>query len=258
MSNYSKITDFTTKDSTNALIEGVDFDNEFTAVATASATKADKAVPATANSIAGLDSAGNLYDTTIESADLIEALAKQVDTGMVLPYVGSSAPTGWLDCDGASYATATYSDLFALMGYDFGGSGANFNVPDMRGRTAVGNDNIGGVSADVVTDAQADSMGGEAGTEEFTLTTNELPASGVGFTTGSDGAHTHGLRVLIRAIDGSGADGDGSVKSSEGYDAGYIQSAGAHTHTGTTDNLGSGAALSLLQPSLFMNYIIKT
>ncbi|NIV28781.1 MAG: hypothetical protein GWN58_04480, partial [Anaerolineae bacterium] len=54
MSDYTKITDFTAKDAAEAIIEGADFDSEFNAIATSSASKTDKAVPATANSVAGL------------------------------------------------------------------------------------------------------------------------------------------------------------------------------------------------------------
>jgi hypothetical protein len=44
---------------------------------------------------------------------------------------GTSLPTGWLLCDGASVLKATYPDLFDAIGYDYGGSGTNFNLPDI-------------------------------------------------------------------------------------------------------------------------------
>lgn len=59
-------------------------------------------------------------------------------TGSVQAFAGSGLPTGWLWCDGGSYDTTTYSDLFNAIGYTYGGSGANFQVPDMRDRSAVG------------------------------------------------------------------------------------------------------------------------
>ena len=43
---------------------------------------------------------------------------------------GSTAPTGWWICDGASKNKNTYTDLFAAIDYNFGGSGDNFNLPD--------------------------------------------------------------------------------------------------------------------------------
>ena len=61
-----------------------------------------------------------------------------VPTGAILPYGGSSAPTDYLLCDGTSYTTASRLALFNIIGYAYGGSGANFNVPDMRQRFPLG------------------------------------------------------------------------------------------------------------------------
>jgi microcystin-dependent protein len=58
--------------------------------------------------------------------------------GMVSPYAGSSAPTGWLLCDGSSVSTTTYASLFAVVAYTYGGSGATFKLPDLRARTPIG------------------------------------------------------------------------------------------------------------------------
>jgi hypothetical protein len=54
--------------------------------------------------------------------------------GTIVPCGTSGALPRTLLCDGTSYTTAAYPALFAAIGYSFGGSGANFNVPDFRGR----------------------------------------------------------------------------------------------------------------------------
>jgi hypothetical protein len=54
--------------------------------------------------------------------------------------VSGPANPNWLDCDGNSYPTATYPALFAVIGYTFGGSGANFSVPFLGGLLPVGED----------------------------------------------------------------------------------------------------------------------
>jgi microcystin-dependent protein len=72
------------------------------------------------------------FDTDWENAAAGEL------TGVVKMYAGSSAPAGYLLCDGSSYSTSTYAALFSVIGYTFGGSGNNFNVPDMRGRVPIG------------------------------------------------------------------------------------------------------------------------
>jgi len=51
--------------------------------------------------------------------------------GSILLFGDSNAPTGFLVCDGASYATASYPELHNVIGYTYGGSGANFNVPNI-------------------------------------------------------------------------------------------------------------------------------
>lgn len=78
-----------------------------------------------------------------------------VPTGAVFYFAAAAAPAGYLVCDGASYATATYPDLFAITGYTFGGAGATFNVPNLTGQFVRG---VGGNSAALGV-TQADSIG---------------------------------------------------------------------------------------------------
>ncbi|MBK8396742.1 MAG: tail fiber protein [Leptospiraceae bacterium] len=66
--------------------------------------------------------------------------------GTISAYGGSSAPTGWLLCDGTSVSQTTYADLYAVIGCNFGCSGANFSLPDLRGRFLRGRD--GGAGRD--------------------------------------------------------------------------------------------------------------
>ena len=76
-------------------------------------------------------------------------MARAIVTKISLPaaslcdYAGTTAPFGWLMCDGSSVSTTTYSVLFAAIGYAYGGAGASFNLPDYRGRFARYNDNMG-------------------------------------------------------------------------------------------------------------------
>ena len=56
--------------------------------------------------------------------------------GMIAPFAGLSAPTGWLACQGQAVSQTTYAALFAAIGttWDIGGEGAgNFRLPDLRG-----------------------------------------------------------------------------------------------------------------------------
>jgi microcystin-dependent protein len=60
------------------------------------------------------------------------------ETGTVRKFAMSGIPSGWLECDGTSKATATYPDLFGVIGYTYGGGGASFNVPDIKNRKVKG------------------------------------------------------------------------------------------------------------------------
>ena len=61
-----------------------------------------------------------------------------VVTGMIAMWATATAPTGYVLCNGASLDTTTYANLFAVIGYTFGGSSANFNVPDYRNNFPIG------------------------------------------------------------------------------------------------------------------------
>lgn len=66
--------------------------------------------------------------------------------GCVIPFAGAAAPTGWLLCQGQAISRTTYAQLFSVIGTTYGsGDGkTTFNLPDMRGRVAVGSDaNLG-------------------------------------------------------------------------------------------------------------------
>lgn len=69
--------------------------------------------------------------------------------GVIFPFGGTTAPAGFLMCDGASYSRTAYASLFAVIGTAFGdGDGSTtFNVPDLRGEFLRGLDGGRGVDA---------------------------------------------------------------------------------------------------------------
>lgn len=59
--------------------------------------------------------------------------------GVVLPYAGAKAPTGWLCCDGSSVDIAKFPALFSIIGNTYGGDGiTKFALPDLSGRMVFG------------------------------------------------------------------------------------------------------------------------
>lgn len=96
-------------------------------------------------------------------------LAAAVPTGVMLDFAGTVAPNGYALCDGTSYATTgAMANLFAVIGYAWGGSGANFNVPDFRGRGVIG--------AGAGTGLTARTLAATGGEETHVLAVAELSA----------------------------------------------------------------------------------
>ena len=110
-----------------------------------------------------------------------EPAAFSVEVGTLIPYVGTSAPTGYLLCDEQAVNRTTYSALFAIIGTTFGvGDGSTtFNLPDTKSRALIGNGTGGGLTARSVADV--------GGFETHLLTEAEMAS------------HTH----IEKAINGS-------------------------------------------------------
>lgn len=60
--------------------------------------------------------------------------------GEIKALAGATVPAGWLVCDGRALNRIDFSSLFAAIGTTWGnGDGSTtFNIPDLRGRTAIG------------------------------------------------------------------------------------------------------------------------
>lgn len=59
-----------------------------------------------------------------------------LNAGSVILFAGLTTPANALDCDGAVYDTSAQPDLFAVLGYRFGGSGSTFQVPNLAAPAA--------------------------------------------------------------------------------------------------------------------------
>ena len=177
------------------------------------------------------------------SNNLAGSLGNQtVATGTIVPWTVSSAPTGYLECDGSAVSRSTYSALFALIGttYGAGDGSSTFTLTDLKDRVVYGKSSSVSL-ASTGGSATVTSSGTNAGTA---LSTAQLPS------------HTHSTEIQ-QAQFGTGsetrvAQGGGANISLQTYTSASTGSGDTHTHT------FSGDSQSTLQPYLCLKFMIKT
>jgi microcystin-dependent protein len=176
---------------------------------------------------------------------------------------------GWVLCDGSLLSIVTYADLFAVIGFTYGGSeGENqFAVPDARGRTLAAAGSGSGLTTR--------SIGESVGNESHVLTTEELPAHSHTATANSAGSHSHtyndayyaeafGTAINGNSVYGTSGDNDTDnqfrFRTADGgwsYSASDINTSTVadHTHTIQLTTTGESSAVSLFQPTLFIGNV---
>ena len=134
------------------------------------------------------------YDGT----EWVSANITQVPIGTIAPYGGSSAPTGWLLCDGLAVSRTTYSDLYAAIGnaWGYGDNSTTFNLPDLRGRFLRGVDAGTGRDPDAAT-RLISNTGGNTGDAVGTIESQALLAHNHAIT---DPGHTHNVDPANTAL----------------------------------------------------------
>lgn len=182
--------------------------------------------------VAGTDVVNRDYVNTEDASNLVSANAytdsqisaippppPSVPAGAIMSFGGAAAPTGWLMCDGSAYSSVTYPDLFAAIGPTFG-----TNTPDLRGRVAAGPD------------------GGAGRLVNFSA----VLGAGAGSDTQTPHTHTYSGNTSVAHSPSSAEGGNG--------DREWVDH--AHSYSGTTSANSTG--LGKVQPTMILNYIIKT
>lgn len=172
-------------------------------------------------------------------------------SGVTVDFMGATVPSGWLLCDGSAVLRTAYPALFTAIG-TINADGTTFNLPDLRGRSTSGRDDMGGTAANRITNVVGGSgisgttLGAVGGLETVILSVAQLPS--------------HGHQVLNNPTGTIGA-----IAACAGF-AG-VAAAGAlsyvNTGAGSAGNpviqpSGSGSAHQNMQPTLITNKIIKT
>lgn len=192
--------------------------------------------------------------------------------GALVPYagdIGNGLYPGYLICQGQNASTLIYPDLFAVLGYKYGGSGTAFTLPDMRVRVPVGFH---------ATNPPFDTLGNIGGTRNSVVPDHAhnigVHTHGMKTHTHTMGNHTHGAGTLgfaQRTAAGSAA--GAAVGNSTVFGTGAVSGAtagpGVNTTSGPDDNntgtpssdptanAGVDGSDKNLQPYIVLNYLIR-
>jgi microcystin-dependent protein len=166
--------------------------------------------------------------------------------GQVIMFGGNFAPAGWMTCSGQLLPISEYETLFNLIGTTYGGDGqSTFGLPDLQGRVPIHNGQGSGLSNYVI--------GQKAGTENVTLTTQQLPQ------------HNHLFQTQTTAGNQS-VPASNSIVSSEGSNAPGTGNAFAYLPSGNTQvqmansaiaNMNGSQPHNNIQPVMAVTYCIS-
>jgi microcystin-dependent protein len=198
---------------------------------TGSAWGTSYAVGTAANNLVQLNGSAQL--PAVDGSQLTNLPTSAIPAGVVVPYAGSTAPSGWLLCYGQQVSTSTYANLYAAIGTTYGSGSGSFGIPDLRGRAPFGVDAMGGTAANRLGSGNTGgvtggaTLGASGGQQSHTLTTAEIPT---------------GLGTFVTGI-------------SSGFNPAIASGADLQVNTGIAG--GSGGAHNVTPPALVLNYIIK-
>lgn len=181
-------------------------------------------------------------------------------------FSGDFAPKSWALCAGQSLAISTNQALFALLGTTYGGNGmTTFNLPDLRGRTVIGQGAGPGLSPRT--------LGEVIGVPTATLTLTQLPTHVHTAQVTAGAANGSATLYGVNAGGGSATPGGNYLAEDNGAGATSYASSGTpvamnersaaitDVHAVTTVSIGTiggSQPHTNMQPSLALNYIICT
>lgn len=188
--------------------------------------------------------------------------------GEIIAYSSINTPNKWLPCDGSSRPIAAYPELYEALGATWGpltNGNANFQLPDLRGRTLIGSGTGAGLAARAI--------GQSLGAESHTLTEAQIPSHNhaqAAHNHAQDAhnhlqnphSHQYNWFAAPNAVNGlSVAAGSLSAQTNIAVSAAATATNQATTATNqsataTNQATGGGVAHNNMQPSAVINYII--
>ena len=178
----------------------------------------------------------------------------EIPVGTVINYASSTAPSGWLVCNGQAVSRVTFSALFSLLGTSYGaGDGVNtFNLPNLSGRVILGSG-----QGFALTNR---TLGQFGGTEAEVLFLAHMPVHAHGGVTGGGGAHGHFISSHTSATAVAGPPPDSRYLVVDGTGgsgaAGGVFATGDHLHGVAAE--GGNVAHNNMPPFIVLTKLIKT
>ena len=182
--------------------------------------------------------------------------ASSSPVGTVTKTASSVAPFGWLLCDGSEISRTTYSDLFAAIGttYGIGDGSTTFNIPDARGKSALGVNNVGLPNGENVSFSTRD-LADTGGEEDHILSSAEGPSHAHNVSGVDPGHDRLGVGVIAFNDVVDGTIGSTHVVSNDAPTS--TPSQNVSTGITNTASAGNGDAHNTMHPFVVFNYIIK-
>ena len=155
----------------------------------------------------------------LKASQLAGAASPVMPSGVILPFGGSTAPSGWLLCNGSAISRTTYAELFAAIGtlHGSGDGSTTFHLPDYRGRFLRGADSGATRDPDRAARSAANS-GGATGDSVGSVQSNATARNGLNSSSGLQSAdHSHTTSTGgVSANHYHGIGGDGSHRHNNG------------------------------------------
>jgi microcystin-dependent protein len=173
-----------------------------------------------------------------------------IPTGTITPWSQASAPTGFLECDGAAVSRSTYAALFAVISttYGVGDGSTTFNVPDLTDKVAVHKSNTKNFASTGGANTVTPTGNVAGSTANATLSTDQLAS------------HSHTI-VSPTTPTLCGAQLKQTQTFSNNCAPSPVSTSNSGSGQGHSHNMSAnfaGDANSVLQPFLTLIYIIKT
>lgn len=202
---------------------------------------------------------------TIQDASGTLALSADLSTlvpaATIVATARTDAPSGWLLCDGSAVSRTTYATLFAAVNttYGAGNGSTTFNLPDLTGRVIAGKE----ASATRLTTAGSGvdgaTLGATGGAQSITLTAAEQASMPVTVTYSGTATGTVTSPTTLTNTSGQGANfGNGPVTAGQALYGASGEVSVTYSGTATGTATGSGGAHRNVQPTIILNFIIKT